>query len=275
MKTNELMTTPFQIVVCGSIVPDPLQTLEPVTAAGGPALKNEMMLPAVLDPWAGHALFEAAHLAQQAAGSKVWLVAMAPKAKLQQVMMTVAQKVPFELVALDGPASGFTDSFETAAALAGAIEGIAGLDRSRLLLFGGWESASRGAGSTLQMVGERLGITEQFQGVDQLTAVDGGLEILERIEGGKHQVSICAAPPAVLGWATGNLPEPRNNPQVGMVNMRAIMPALQRANAAPVKSAGLCFASVNLPKQQRQTRVVKDMPAADIAREIVAWIGEE
>jgi electron transfer flavoprotein beta subunit len=71
------------------------------------------------------------------------------------------------------------------------------------------------------------------------------------------------------------LPEPRNNPQVGMVNMRAIMPALQRANAAPVKSAGLCFASVNLPKQQRQTRVVKDMPAADIAREIVAWIGEE
>ena len=275
LKTNELMTTPFQIVVCGSIVPDPLQTLEPVTAAGGPALKNEMMLPAVLDPWAGHALFEAAHLAQQAAGSKVWLVAMAPKAKLQQVMMTVAQKVPFELVALDGPASGFTDSFETAAALAGAIEGIAGLDRSRLLLFGGWESASRGAGSTLQMVGERLGITEQFQGVDQLTAVDGGLEILERIEGGKHQVSICAAPPAVLGWATGNLPEPRNNPQVGMVNMRAIMPALQRANAAPVKSAGLCFASVNLPKQQRQTRVVKDMPAADIAREIVAWIGEE
>jgi hypothetical protein len=68
LKTNELMTTPFQIVVCGSIVPDPLQTLEPVTAAGGPALKNEMMLPAVLDPWAGHALFEAANLARQVAG---------------------------------------------------------------------------------------------------------------------------------------------------------------------------------------------------------------
>ena len=127
-------------------MPDPLQTLEPVTTASGPALKNEMMLPAVLDPWAGHALFEAAHLAQKTPGSKVWLVSLAPKAKLQQVMMTVAQKVPFELVALDGPASGFTDSFETAAALAGAVEAIAGLDRSRLLLFGGWESASRGAG---------------------------------------------------------------------------------------------------------------------------------
>jgi electron transfer flavoprotein beta subunit len=234
-----------------------------------------MMLPAVLDPWAGHALFEAAHLAGKTPGSKVWLVSLGPKAKLQQVMMTVAQKVPFELVALDGPSSGFADSFETAAALAGAIQGIAGLELSRLLLFGGWESASRGAGSTLQMIGERLGITEQFLGVDRLTVSDGGLEILERVEGGKHQVSVCAAPPAVLGWATGNLPEPRNNPQVGMANMRAIMPALQRAKAAPVVDAGLRYASVTLPKQQRETQVIKNRPAEEIAREIIAWIGEE
>jgi electron transfer flavoprotein beta subunit len=270
------MNTPFQIVVCGSIVPDPLQTLEPVTGPSGPSLKNEMMLPAVLDPWAGHALFEAAHLARNTPGSKVWLVSLGPKAKLQQVMMTVAQKVPFELVALDGPASGFTDSFETAAVLAGAIQGIAGLDLSRLLLFGGWESASRGAGATLQMIGERLGITEQFLGVDRLTVLDGGgLEILERVEGGLHQASVCASPPAVLGWATGSLAEPRNNPQVGMANMRAIMPALQRAKAAPMANAGLRYASVTLPKQQRETRVVKNQPAEEIAREIVAWIGEE
>ena len=270
------MSTPFQLVVCGSIVPDPLQTLEPVIGPAGPALKNEMMLPAILDPWAAHALFEAAHLAQRVAGSKVWLVSLGPKAKLQQVMMTVAQKAPFELVALDGPASGFTDSFETAAALAGAIEAISGLDRGRLLLFGGWESASRGAGSTLQMVGERLGITEQFQGVDQITVrEDGSFQVLERIEGGRHQVSVCAAPPAVLGWATGNLPEPRNNPQVGMLNMRAVMPALQRAKAAAIANTGLRFQSVSLPRQQRQTRVVKNMPAEEIAREIIAWMGEE
>jgi len=270
------MNTPFQIVVCASIVPDPLQTLEPVPGAGGPALKNEMMLPAVLDPWAGHALFEAAHLAQNVPGSKVWLVSLAPKAKLQQVMMLVAQKAAFELIALDGPASGFTDSFETAAALAGVVEGIVGLDRSRLLLFGGWESASRGAGSTLQMVGERLGINEQFQGVDQLTVLeDGGLEILERVEGGQHLVSVCVGPPAVLGWATGHLPEPRNNPQVGMMNMRTVMPAVQKAKPAPIASSGLCFASVSLPKQLRETRVVKDMPAEAIAREIVTWIEEE
>jgi len=270
------MSTPFQIVVCGSIVPDPLQTLEPVTGSGAPCLKNEMMLPAVLDPWAGHALFEAADLARRTPGSKVWLVSLGPKAKLQQVMMMVAQKAPFELVALDGPASGFADSFETAAALAGAIDAIPGLDRTRLLLFGGWESASRGAGSTLPMVGERLGITEQFQGVDQLTIRDdGSFEILERIEGGRHQVSVCAAPPAVLGWATGNLPEPRNNPQVVMANMRTVMPALQRARPTPLPGAGLCFASVSLPKQQRETRIVKDLAPAEIAREIVAWVKED
>ncbi|HTQ54449.1 MAG TPA: hypothetical protein VMI94_08320 [Bryobacteraceae bacterium] len=267
------MPQPLQIVVCGSIVPDPLQTLEPVA---GPALKNESMLPAVLDPWAGHALYEAANLARTVVGSKVWLVSLGPKAKLQQVMMTVAQKAAFELVALDGPASGFTDAFETAAALAGAIEGIAGLDTSRLLVFGGWESASRGAGATLQMVGERLGIMEQFQGVDRITVRDdGSFEVLERIEGGKHLVSICAAPPAVLGWATGYLGEPRNNPQLGMANMRAILPALQKAKPAALPSTGLCFGSVSLPKQQRETRIVKDMPAEEVAREIVAWIGEE
>ncbi len=264
---------PLQIVVCGSIVPDPLQTLEPVAGPAGPALKNEMMLPAVLDPWAGHALFEAANLAKKIAGTKVWLVSLGPKAKLQQVMMTVAQKAPFELVALDGPASGFTDSAEVAAALAEAIQGIAGLDRSRLLVFGGWESASRGAGATLQMVGERLGITDQFQGVDELVVgEDGSLQVLERVEGGKHQVSICQGPPAVLGWATGSLPEPPNNPQVGMANMRTIMPALQRAKPVKLAAEGLSYASVRVPSQRRETRVVKDMPADQVAREIVEWI---
>ncbi|MCX7019659.1 MAG: electron transfer flavoprotein subunit beta, partial [Candidatus Sumerlaeota bacterium] len=96
------MTMGYHIVVCGSLVPDPLQTLEPIAGAAGPALKNEMMLPSVLDPWAGHALFEATNLAKSAPGSKVWLVCVGPKAKLQQLMMTVAQKAQFELVAVDG-----------------------------------------------------------------------------------------------------------------------------------------------------------------------------
>jgi electron transfer flavoprotein beta subunit len=267
------MNAGYQVVVCGGIVPDPLQTLEPVAGPAGPSLKNEMMLPAILDPWAAHALYEAAHLAKAVPGSKVWLVSLGPKAKLQQVMMTVAQKVPFELVALDGAGGGFTESAEVAAALADAVQAIPGLDRSRLLVFGGWESASRGAGSTLQQVGERLGIMDQFQGVDELTVnADGSLRILERVEGGKHQVSSCAGPPALLGWATGNLPEPPNNPQVGMLNMRTVMPALQRAKPVKVGAEGVTYAKVSLPAQRRETRVVKDLSADEIAREIVGWI---
>ena len=266
----------FHIVVCGSIVPDPLQTLEPVTGPNGPGLKNELMLPAVLDPWAGHALYEAASLAAKVPGSKVWLVSLGPKAKLQQVMMAVAQKVPFELVAADGPAGGFIDAAETAAALAEAVKAIPGLDRDRLLLFGGWESASRGAGATLQMVGERLEIADQFQGVDQIEVQpDGSFQVLERVEGGRHQVATCAGAPAVLGWATGNLPEPRNNPQVGMANMKTVMPALQRAKPAAVGLGGIAYQQVAIPKVQRETRIVKDQSTDEIAREIVEWISKD
>src|ERR1035437_2289559 len=140
------MANALQIVVCAGIVPDPLQTLEPITGASGPGLKNEMVLPAVLDPWAARALYEAANLAGKKTGSKLWLVSLGPKAKLQQVMMTVAQKVAFELVPVDGPIGGFTDAHATAAVLAEAIAALPDLDRGKLLLFGGWESATRGAG---------------------------------------------------------------------------------------------------------------------------------
>jgi electron transfer flavoprotein beta subunit len=263
----------FQIVVCAGIVPDPLQTLEPISTPAGPALKNETMLPHVLDPWAACSLYEAAHLAKQFAGSKIWLVSLAPKAKLQQVIMTIAQKASFDLVALDAPSSGFTDSAAVAAALADAIAAIPGLDRSQLLVFGGWESASRSSGTTLQIIGERLGIFDQFQGVDEIKVLENGaLEIMERVEGGRHQVSVCDGPPAVLGWATGNLPEPPNNPQVGMANMRTLMPALQRAKPAPLAAGNLAYQSAAVPKQQRQTRIVKDLSTDEIAREIAAWI---
>ena len=270
------MANPLHIVVCAGIVPDPLQTLEPVVTATGPGVKNELVLPAVLDPWAASALYEAAHLAGKWPGSKVWLVSVGPKAKLQQVMMTIAQKAAFELVAIDAPIGGFADAEATAQALTDAIVGIAGLDRERLLLFGGWESASRGAGVTLQLVGERLGILDQFQGVDQIDLrEDGSFEVAERVEGGRQQVSQCAGAPAVLGWATGNLAEPRNNPQLGMTNMHTVMPALQRAKRMDLSSNGLHYLSVGLPKQQRLTRVVKDATPEAIAAELAEWIGAE
>ena len=267
------MTNAYHVVVCGSLVPDPLQKLEPMIGPSGPQLKNEMMLPSVLDPWAAHALYEAAHLATNVKGSKVWLVSLGPKARLQQLMMNIAQKVPFELVVGDGPAGGFTDSYEVAAALVSLIESIAGLDRSRLLLFGGCASASRTAGATMQMVGERLGILDQFLAVDELSIQDDDtLKILERVEGGRYQVSVCPGPPAVIAWATGKLPEPPNNPQIGMMNMRNIMPALAKAQPAPVGAEGVHFIKVELPQQTRETRIVKDASVDEIAKEVVEWI---
>ena len=190
--------------------------------------------------------------------------------------MSLAQKAPFELVAIDGCAHGFTDAQETAELLAGTIAAIPGLDRERLLLFGGWESANRGQGVTLQLVGERLGILDQFQGVDRMTLRDdGSFEVMERVEGGKHLVSRCDGAPAVLAWATGERPEPRNDPQMGMKNMRLILPALQKAQAVKLAGEGLSYCDVRLPSQQRQTRIVKDMAAADIAKEIHEWMQQD
>ena len=47
---------------------------------------------------------------------------------------------------------------------------------------------------------------------------------------------------------------------------------LQKAKPAKLTGDGMKFASVALPKQQRQTKIVKDMPVDEIAKEIVAWI---
>ena len=50
------------------------------------------------------------------------------------------------------------------------------------------------------------------------------------------------------------------------------MPALQRAPKANVALDGIEYASVELPKQQRDTRIVKDLSVEQIAQEIVDWI---
>jgi electron transfer flavoprotein beta subunit len=264
------MAKPLNIVVCGSLVPDPLQTLEPVQTPQGPGLKNEQMLPSVLDPWAACALYEAAALAKTRPGSKVTLVALAPKAKLQQLMMTVAQKVPLELVAVNAPAGGFTDAKETAAELAKAVKAMPSAPD---LLFGGCASASRDAGVTLQFTAEALGITEFFNAVDELKlADDDSFTVKERIEGGKYLVSTCSALPAAIGWATGSLPEPPNNPQIGMMNMRGIMPALMKAPAANVGTGGIGWQKAEVPAAKRDTVVKKDMSVEDIAKEIVEWV---
>jgi electron transfer flavoprotein beta subunit len=264
------MAKPLNIVVCGSLVPDPLQTLEPVQTPQGPGLKNEQMLPSVLDPWAACALYEAAALAKARPGSKVTLVALGPKAKLQQLMMTVAQKVPLDLVAVNAPAGGFTDAKETALELAKAIKSM---PVAPDFIFGGCASASRDAGVTLQFVAESLGVTEFFNAVDELKmSEDDSFSVKERIEGGKYLVSTCSGLPVAIGWATGSLPEPPNNPQTGMMNMRGIMPALMKAPVANVGTGGIAWQKAEVPASKRDTVVKKDMSVEDIAKEIVEWV---
>jgi len=125
------------------------------------------------------------------------------------------------------------------------------------------------------MVGERLGIAEQFQGVDQVTVgEDGSLEILERIEGGRHQVSVCAAPPAVLGWP------PATCPSRATIRRSAWQHARHHARVATrqahVHPQHRPLLRLREPAQAAaETRIVKDMAAQEIAREIVAWMAEE
>jgi electron transfer flavoprotein beta subunit len=59
-----------------------------------------------------------------------------------------------------------------------------------------------------------------------------------------------------------------------MANMRMIMPSLQKARPAKLAAEGVTFARVALPSQRRETRIIKDMSADDIARDIVEWMGE-
>jgi electron transfer flavoprotein beta subunit len=142
-----------------------------------------------------------------------------------------------------------------------------------VLLFGGCASAARDAGVVMQMVGERLGIQDQFVGVDELQVqTDGGLLIKERAEGGRYLASLCQGPPLMAAWATGHLPEPPNNPQTGMQNMRTIMPALQRATPVTIGTGDLSFSGVEIPQARRDTRIVENMPVEEIAREIVEWL---
>jgi electron transfer flavoprotein beta subunit len=60
-----------------------------------------------------------------------------------------------------------------------------------------------------------------------------------------------------------------------MANMRAIMPALQRARPATLPAEGLAFAAVTVPAQKRDTKIVRDVPTEEMARDIVAWVTED
>jgi electron transfer flavoprotein beta subunit len=57
-----------------------------------------------------------------------------------------------------------------------------------------------------------------------------------------------------------------------MANMRALMPALQKSKPATLATGSLTFQGVTVPSQKRETRVLKDLSAAQVAQELAAWI---
>ena len=130
-----------------------------------------------------------------------------------------------------------------------AIEAIPGLDRSRCCSSAAG-NRPRAAPGTMQMVGERLGITDSFRAWTRSRVHDdGSFEILERVEGGRHQVSVCASAPALLGWATGQ-PAGTQEQSPGRHGEHAgVMPALQRAKAYP----SVTYGSATFPRDAAQT----------------------
>jgi len=157
------MANIVHIVVCAGIVPDPLQTLEPITGPNGPGLKNEMVLPAVLDPWAASALYEAAALATKNPGQQALAGLARPKAKLPAGDDDRRPEGRLRAGSIDGPIGGFPDAHSTAAVLAETIAAIPVSTAQSSCSSAAGNAATRGAGVTLQLVGERLGITDQFQ----------------------------------------------------------------------------------------------------------------
>jgi len=68
------------------------------------------------------------------------------------------------------------------------------------------------------------------------------------------------------------LPEPKNKPTGGHGQHAHGDACAAKGEADTTRRPRLTFASVSLPKQLRETKVVKDKSADDIAREIVEWI---
>ena len=57
--------------------------------------------------------------------------------------------------------------------------------------------------------------------------------------------------------------------------MRVIMPALQKAQRVNLPANSLQYVSISLPRQQRDTRVEKNLTPDEIAHELVDWITAE
>jgi len=232
-----------------ALSPDPLQNSGAGRRPAGPSLKNEMMLPASWTRGPATPLRSGPPGAQYA-GSKVWLVSLGPSQASAGDDDRGGRRSPLSWWrSMDRlPVSRIPSRrrrrwrrpsrpFRVGSrAVAGVRRMGIGICAARARRSRWWASAWRSPSSSR---------------VDQGPLRDGKPGDPGAHRGRTHQVW-CAPRRRVLGWATGNLPEPRNNPQIGMANMRAIMPAAATRQGHAHPQCRPLLRSVNLPRQQRR-----------------------
>jgi len=81
-------------------------------------------------------------------------------------MMTIAQRVSFELVPVDSSASGFADAHSTAAAARGHNSKHRRSRSLALLVFGVGNRLREAQAVTMQLVGDGFRSSTSFRGVD-------------------------------------------------------------------------------------------------------------
>ena len=145
--------------------------------------------------------------------------------------MTVAQKVPFELVPSTAPPAVSPSRRSPPRWRTPSKPSPASTGR-RLLVFGGWESALRGAGATCKWSASASAsrpVPRRGPVHRQRRRLPGNPRTHRRRQ---HQVSTCAgaARPARLGHR--QFARAQEQSPGGMVNMRMVMPALQKAKPA-------------------------------------------
>ena len=181
-------------------------------------LRTRWSLPAVLDPWAASALYEAANLADQDPRQQSLAGLSRPEGKAaagdddrraeSHALNSCRSTAPSAASATRTPPLPFSPKPSLPFRIWTASTCSSSAD-------GNQPRAAQASRCNLSANVSALAISSKVSTRSTMRD-DGSFEVLERVEGGSHQVSVCAGAPAVLGWATGNLPDPRNNPQIGM-----------------------------------------------------------
>jgi len=150
----------FNIVVCAESVPDPLQTLDPITLPAAPASERKWFLPAVLDHGPpAHSMKPQTWPPKS--GSKLWLVSLGPRPSATG-HDDRGPESSFELVPVTVASGIFPTQHSTAAAISSTIESIPKLE-TRSCSLGGWDRPAAAPASPSSSTASASASPIQFQ----------------------------------------------------------------------------------------------------------------